>query len=136
MGREVSSLPSWGNVETGRNPRQECVLAGGNRHRDRQGGIRSHGCHRHGRGVAGVLGDPGNAAKREARRVRIQFRLMPRIGDRGLAGLVERFRGVGVQEFQVPDVGRAGSDQTIKNLADLGDLADRHTDLVGDAIAG
>ena len=47
--------------------------------------------HRTGRSKSSVFRDPFNSPKLQARSLRIDLRLAPRIGDCGLAGLVQRF---------------------------------------------
>jgi hypothetical protein len=82
---------STDNVEANRDPHSQCVLSAGDWHWRCHRGRCSLCPRRNGRSKTRVLCDPFNPSKLDARCMRIDLGLAPRIGDCGLAGLVERF---------------------------------------------
>ena len=121
-------------VEADRDAGRYRVLAGFDR---RQFCRRAHPPHGHWKHRLKIctLCDPGDAPESDTRGVRIKVRLAARVGNCGLAGLVERFFAVGNQKRYVAGIGRTGFDETVENIAHLRYLMDGHVDLVGDAVA-
>ena len=83
------------DIEADRDPRVQCVLAGGDRRRFRARCRSVQRSHRNRWLVSQVLGDPGHPSQGQTRSTRVKLCLAPCIGDRGLAGSVERRRGIG-----------------------------------------
>src|SRR4029077_13611187 len=89
----------------------------------------------HDRGGRAAFGDGQRRAKRDAGCPGVDLRLATRVRDCLFAGVVEKLRGLRHHEADPGDIVRAGADQRVDHIRDLGDVAQADGHPVGGAIA-